>query len=117
MSTFPQLRSVAFTGFSHGSLVNICLRPGRSRSGLVLVCGFQHQPNAANFARYWATKLKQSVIVRKAPFGFAVSVPVARRSSRLPQMAGALISVNGGLKVLIRQLNLLGWGGEQLTTP
>ena len=95
--------SVARSAFRAGSLSSLLLRPSsRSRSGLVLVCGFGSAARAGRFAGLWAGRLGLSVVVLRGPGGWAgawlVSVPVVSRCSRLPAFAGRVLPVSGGLR-------------------
>jgi hypothetical protein len=104
------IRSLCFSAFRAGSLSALLLRPSsRARSGRALVCVFASAPRAGVFARRWACRLGVSVVVRRHPAGWAVSIPVVVATSRLPGQ-GYLWPVSGGLRGLISILRSSGLG-------
>ncbi|MCZ7568898.1 MAG: hypothetical protein M5U01_09975 [Ardenticatenaceae bacterium] len=109
-SSAPAPARVAWSAFRAGSLRSLLLRSSsRSFSRAVLVCTFACPVRAGAFAARWARRLGVAAAVRRAPGGlWAVSVPVAQRSSRWPAGAFALLPVTGGVRGLRR---LLGWSG------
>ena len=102
-------RSVAFSAFRCGGLRSVLLRPSsRAFSGAALVCSFASPGAAGAFARRWAVRLGVLVFVRRAPGGWSVSVPVARRSSRWPVGVGLLVVWSGGLRGFCASLGSAG---------
>lgn len=109
-------RSLCWSAFLCGSLSAVVLRgSSRSFSGRALDCMFSSPSSAARFARRWAVRLGLSVPVRRSPCGlWAVSVPVAWRSSRVPPSYASRVSWSGGLRAFSAALWVAGYGPVSL---
>jgi len=105
--------SVFRSAFRAGSLSSLLLRrSSRAPSGLVVAAGFGRFAAAAGFARLWSRRLGVSVVVRRAPAGFVVSVPVAWPSSRLPRCFAWRLPVSGlGVRGFAQLVRGSGVGG------
>lgn len=98
MSSLPTALTITRSAFRAGSLANVLLRySSHSQSGLVLVAVFRDHTRAGSFARRWSIRLGLGVAVRRHPAGWAVSVPVHRRHTKLGPAVNRLFAVKGGV--------------------